>query len=78
MDSIFVRASKLCWKTAYAHNCMSNIRLALMEIRSIIAMFVWHFDVEFVEPDQAEPYYKDGLAALRGSLPLRIRPAVNI
>lgn len=43
-----------------------------MELRLIIALFIWHFDAEFVEEGQTEPYYKDAFIVLRGALPLRI------
>ena len=53
---------------------MANISLALMELRMTIAMFVWHFDVEFIEEGQAEPLYRDAFAAERGPLPVRLTP----
>jgi hypothetical protein len=42
-----------------------------MELRLIIAMFVWHFDVE-LENGQLELYYKDAFVARRGSLRVRV------
>jgi cytochrome P450 len=51
----------------------TDLRLAMMELRMSLAMFVWSFDADFAEVDQPEPYYKDAFAALRGSLPIRIK-----
>lgn len=50
----------------------SDVRLALMELRMMIAMFVWHFDAEFVEEGQPEPFFEDAFVAMRGPLPLRV------
>jgi len=52
----------------------ANHSLALMELRLAVAMFVWHFDAEFVEKEQEEPFFKDAFAALRSALPLRLTP----
>ena len=43
-----------------------------MELRRVIALFLWHFDAEFETPGQEEPYYKDAFVVLRGPLPVRI------
>lgn len=52
----------------------SNVSLAMMQLRLIVSMFVWHFDAEFAETGQSEPYYMDGFVAMRGPLPLKITP----
>ena len=56
---------------------LTNFSLALMELRLVIAMFVWHFDAEFVEEGQAEPHYKDAFVVLRGPFPVRITPVLK-
>lgn len=50
----------------------ANFRLALMQLRLTVALFVWHFDAEFAGKQLAPPYYKDAFVALRGPLPVRI------
>ena len=55
----------------------TNVRLALMELRLTIAMFLWHFDAEFAEVGKLEPYYKDAFVVLRGPLPVRIKPVLR-
>jgi len=50
-----------------------NLSLALMELRYVIAMFLWHFDVDFAFPAQDEPYYKDAFVVLRGPLPIKLK-----
>jgi hypothetical protein len=52
----------------------SDASLALMELRMMISMFVWHFDAEFVEVGQPEPFYEDAFVTMRGPLPLRVSP----
>jgi hypothetical protein len=74
MDSILLRPTKLYWKTVCPQADRSNSSLALMELRLVIAIFIWNFDVDFVENGQPEPYYKDALVAMRGALPLKITP----
>jgi hypothetical protein len=64
----------LHWETVDPRGKFSDFRLALMEIRIVIALLVWWFDAEFVEEGQKEPYYKDLVAAVHGPLRLRIRP----
>lgn len=44
-----------------------------MELRYVIAMFIWHFDAEFASVAQEEPYYKDAFTVLRGPLPIRLK-----
>jgi hypothetical protein len=44
----------------------SDFRLAMMELRMIMAMFLWHYDVEFTEQKQMEPEYRDAFIAKRG------------
>ena len=51
-----------------------NSRLAMMEMKMTLAMFIWYFDVEFAEKGQPEPFFKGGFPALRGPLPIRITP----
>jgi cytochrome P450 len=53
----------------------SEASLALMELRMMISMFVWYFDVEFIEEGQSEPFYEDAFVAMRGPLQLRVSPA---
>jgi cytochrome P450 len=48
-------------------------RLAMMEMRMLLAYFVWHFDAELVHPE--EPVYEDIFIATRGPLELRVKPA---
>lgn len=74
MDSILARSEELYWKTVCFCAETSNVRLALMEIRIVIALLVWWFDAEFIEEGQKEPYYRDVVAAVHGPLPLRIKP----
>jgi len=45
-----------------------------MELRLVLASFVWMFDAELAEAGQAEPPYKDAFVAMRGPLPIRISP----
>ena len=45
--------------------------LALIELRLVIARFVYRFDAELVE--NKEPYYQDAFVARRGALPIKIR-----
>jgi cytochrome P450 len=45
--------------------------LALIELRLVIARFVWRFDAELVE--DKEPYYQDAFVVRRGALPIKIR-----
>lgn len=49
-------------------------RLAMMELRITLASFVWFFDAEFVDLGQPEPFFKDAFTAIRGPLPIRIKP----
>ena len=46
----------------------------MMELKIILAMFIWHFDAEFAEVGQPEPFFKDAFTAIRGPLPIRIKP----
>jgi hypothetical protein len=50
----------------------SRISLAVLEMRLIIATFVWHFDAELVSSE--EPLYEDRFAARRGALDIRVKP----
>ena len=54
-----------------------DARLALMELRYAIAMFVWNFDAQLADVGQKEPYYKDAFAVLRGPNWLRITPVTR-
>jgi len=58
-------------------NCVGK-PLAMMELKMILAMFIWHFDAEFAEVGQLEPYYKDAFVALRGPLPIRIKRVLRV
>jgi len=49
-----------------------TFRLALMELRLVLATFAWTFDLEFLEANQQEPYYRDAFVTLRGPLRLRL------
>jgi hypothetical protein len=51
---------------------MANLRLALRELRMIIAMFICHFDADFIEDGQPEPSYKDAFGIEGGALPIRL------
>lgn len=44
-----------------------------MELRYVIAIFIWHFDAEFASVAQEEPYYKDAFTVLRGPLPIKLK-----
>ena len=52
----------------------ADSRLAMMELRMVLASFVWTFDVELAEEGQAEPYFVDAFITLRGPCPVRISP----
>jgi len=43
-----------------------NSRLALLEMRLLISLFIWHFDGKLVS--EQEPFYEDRFVARRGSL----------
>jgi hypothetical protein len=49
-------------------------RLAIIELRMVLASFAWTFDVELAEDGQAEPYFMDAFIILRGPCPVRISP----
>jgi hypothetical protein len=44
----------------------------MLEMRLLIATFVWHFDAELATPE--EPLYEDRFVARRGALDIRITP----
>lgn len=48
-----------------------------MVTKMAIAMVVWNFDFEFAVDGQIEPAYEDGFVSIRGSLPLRVSPALR-
>ena len=48
-------------------------RLALMEIKKCISVFVWCLDAELAEADQKEPEYRDSFGVERTSLFVRIK-----
>ena len=77
LDPVFLRNAQLYWETVVPGWKFSDFRLALMEIRIVIALLVWWFDAEFVEEGQKEPYFKDAVAAVHGPLRLRIRPVAR-
>ena len=77
LDPVFLRNAQLYWETVVPRWKFSDFRLALMEIRIVIALLVWWFDAEFVEEGQKEPYFKDLVAAVHGPLRLRIRPVAR-
>jgi hypothetical protein len=47
-------------------------RLAIMELRMVLASLAWTFDVELAEDGQAEPYFMDAFIVLRGPCPVRL------
>jgi hypothetical protein len=49
----------------------SRISLAVLEMRLIIVLFVWHFDAELVSSE--EPLYEDRFVARRGALDIRVK-----
>jgi hypothetical protein len=51
-----------------------TFRLAMMELRMVLAAFAWTFDAELAEDGQAEPFYKDAFIVDRGPCPVRISP----
>jgi len=44
----------------------------MLEMRLLIANFVWHFDAELTTPD--EPLFEDRFVARRGPLEIKITP----
>jgi len=48
-------------------------RLTMMEMRMLLAYFVWHFDAELVRLE--EPVYEDIFIATRGPLERRVKPS---
>ena len=44
----------------------------MLEMRLLIATFVWHFDAELTTSE--EPLYEDRFVARRGPLDIRITP----
>ena len=50
----------------------NDYRLAMLEMRLLIAYFVWHFDAELVRKE--EPYFEDRFVARRGPLEIRVKP----
>jgi hypothetical protein len=46
-----------------------------MDMRMLLAMFIWQFDAELLHIAQPEPFFHDAFIALRGPLPIRIKPA---
>lgn len=59
------------WKTVSQIKVTANERLAIMELKLILAMFVWSFDAELI--DDKEPFYKEKFVVMRGPLHLRLR-----
>lgn len=55
----------------------SDHSMAIMVTKMAIAMVVWNFDFEFAVDGQIEPAYEDGFVSIRGSLPLRVSPALR-
>jgi cytochrome P450 len=72
----FSHGARNCIGKPYVHvyRHFLTVSLAMMELRRVMAMFVWHFDAEFEKPGQTEPTYEDGFVAVRGPLRLRIKP----
>jgi hypothetical protein len=50
----------------------SDYSLAMLEMRLLIAYFVWHFDAELYRKE--EPYFEDRFVARRGPLEVRVKP----
>ena len=44
----------------------------MLEMRLLIAYFVWHFDAELVQLE--EPLFEDRFVARRGALEIRVQP----
>jgi len=71
------RGHETCNKKAYLpfstglRNCIGR-PLAVLEMRLVIALFVWHFDAELVKME--EPLYEDRLVARRGPMEIRVKP----
>jgi cytochrome P450 len=70
----FSHGLRNCVGKSYALVSFINSSLAMMEMKMTLAMFIWHFDAEFAEIGQPEPYFKDGFLALRGPLPIHLKP----
>ena len=51
---------------------ISDFSLALLEMRLLLAYFVWHFDAELVSKE--EPTFEDRFVARRGPLQIRVKP----
>lgn len=69
--SLLVCVTALADRTVVIYNDLTS-RLAMMEMRMMLAYFAWNFDAELVHPE--EPVYEDIFIATRGPLELRIRP----
>ena len=50
-------------------------RLAMLQMRLLIAIFVWSFDAELIE--EKEPLYEDRFVARRGPLNIRVTPIMR-
>ena len=50
----------------------NDYSLAMLEMRLLIAYFVWHFDAELCRKE--EPYFEDRFVARRGPLEIRVKP----
>ena len=72
MDSLLVRQVGLYWETVVSSGCLgADFRLALMEIRVVLAKLIWQYDIEPKDLGQGEPiYYHKALAA--GQLEVRL------
>ena len=55
-----------------AHYYFADPSLALLEMRLLLAYFVWNFDAELVS--KVEPLFEDRFVARRGVLEIRVKP----
>ena len=47
---------------------LSHIRLAMIEMRMVVAMFVWHFEAELVEIESDDANHIKAVALIRQSV----------
>jgi hypothetical protein len=49
-----------------------NCRLAMLQMRMLVARFAWSFNAELIDP--GEPLYEDRFVARRGTLRIHVTP----
>jgi hypothetical protein len=74
VDSIFRRKMELYRETVWSSDEWADFRLALMELRVVLARLIWNFDISLKEVGQAEPTF-DHRSVAAGKLWLRLRDA---